>query len=163
MDSRDDQDPCFWFRRWHKGHGPLATHIYRESGAYRRVILKVGRTIIERCKITMEDHHPRALPKCSHYNRSAPLFSTTPQEPASLSSIILTEVFPNPGGRDTDEFIELFNAVLCRQILPGGQSNFGGKNRSALLPTILQPKQYWAVSKKWSFRQLRNTSEELLL
>ncbi|MBI4272875.1 lamin tail domain-containing protein [Candidatus Uhrbacteria bacterium] len=165
-DSRDeDHDELlfFWdFGDGTKGHGVLATHLYREAGAYQvELLLKAGtHEITERRKITIKESTLQEEPQKPFVHAS----STIPQNQSSPSSISLTEVFPNPDGRDTDEFIELYNEGSTRVNISGWAVEFqGGKNRSVLPSIDMQPKQYVVISQESGFRQLRNSSEELLL
>ncbi len=166
-DSRDeDQDALlfFWdFGDGTKGHGSLTTHLYREAGTYYvELVLKAGtHETTERRKITIKEPTPQAAIQLKPLVNSS---STTLQDQSSRPSIILTEVFPNPAGRDSDEFIELYNEGSVSADLSGWTIEFqGGKNKNSLPSVLLQPKEYLAVSQESGFRQLRNTSEELLL
>ncbi len=168
-DSRDpDNDPMifYWnFGDGSAGHGANATHLYRETGAYKiELILKAGEhETIERRKITIKESTAVAKETIKIQSSSVHA-SAIPSAPPPVASIILTEVFPNPVGRDADEFIELYNEGAAAVDLSGWAIELqSGKQKNFLSSVNIQPKEYVTVSQESGFRQLRNSSDELLL
>ncbi|MFA5134171.1 MAG: lamin tail domain-containing protein [Patescibacteria group bacterium] len=78
-------------------------------------------------------------------------------------TIIITELFPNPEGKDDGEFIELYNGGAAAIDVESWQLGDGSSRRYTIAGTVLQPGQYLAVEKASSGISLNNTSDAATL
>lgn len=79
------------------------------------------------------------------------------------NEIIITELFPNPEGKDDGEFIELYNGGDTAVDLESWQLGDESSRRYTISVEILESGQYLAIEKEASGISLNNTSDSAML
>ncbi len=102
-----------------------------------------------------------AIPTTPIVTPSLPAASTPPT--TSCRGISLTEIFPNPEGVDTNEFLEFYNPTNASIIVDGCTVWLNDKRKHIVKSLTIQPKHYMIIEKTVSKLSLTNAGGSVRL
>ncbi len=168
FDASDSSDPdkdlltFEWsFGDGNGARGPVAQHMYQKDGSFI-LMLSVGdgekRSIMTRTVKIYPDKEVRGVLPARSLEES-------PINQQGSTTLVLSEVVPNPKGADVDEFIELENQGNSTVALTGWKIMLPLQKREYLLPSAVSiaAHGFFTFTKKGGAFSLRNTKEQIVL
>ena len=162
-DSTDPENQPLTFS-WDFGDGGAAsdatpTHVYVAAGSY-----VVTLTVSDGLDANSDSLLVTVSPADVVQSETAPVTPLGPGVPSSCHGLMLSEIFPNPSGIDTDEFIEIQNTTTA-DILVGKCSVATSTTKNFSLPAgIHVPAGGWLnLPKSQTHLSLTNAGGTILL
>jgi DNA/RNA endonuclease YhcR with UshA esterase domain len=174
LDSTDaDDDPLSYF--WTIGksfqaYGPQFSYSFSELGSYtvNLIVSDEYYEVSASSVIQVLPSYDVLSLRIEQNNSNKPITTTTittsPQA-TTTAQIYITEIFPNPSGRDDSEWIELYNPNEFDVILDNWiiDDEDGGSRPHTIQDRIIKAKSYLILGKEETKITLNNSSDEVRL